>query len=263
MKTVYLLSKHQKAKFIAPILADISIDVVEIDSFDTDKLGTFSGEVERTMTPSECALYKAKKACQKSGSNIGIGSEGSFGGGPAPGFINWDQEILCFYQRTPEVVVYAHAEGPCSANNVKADSREDLLAALTEQGGQFWIYREQDKIQKELSQDQVLDLFEKHNSESTFEIEPDLRAHLCPPRQKMIQKAAQDLVSRLESLCPKCGAVNFVVKEAKPGLTCGLCGLPTKQIKGYLSKCDQCNYEEYKNVDSRAGDPTYCDYCNP
>jgi hypothetical protein len=39
-------------------------------------------EVERTLSPLECARRKARIACEITGRDLGLGSEGSFGGGP-------------------------------------------------------------------------------------------------------------------------------------------------------------------------------------
>lgn len=263
LENVYLLTKHYKGQLIAPILVPSSLNVVEVDNFDTDSLGTFAGEVERTMSPTECALFKAKKACELMGSNIGIGSEGSFGGGPVPGFINWNQEILCYYQQEPELIVYAHAEGPCGVNNIEAVSREHLLEELALHPGQYWIHRAHADVHKGLSAQKVIDMFDAVTHQSTFQLEPDLRAHLCPERQVMIQNSARDLVERLNSNCPQCATVNFVVKQTLPGLECSLCGLPTKQIRSYVKQCDLCDFEERSHSDQEAGDPTCCDYCNP
>ena len=41
MKTVALLTKHRKSQQLAPVLYEIGIELVEIDFFDTDQLGTF------------------------------------------------------------------------------------------------------------------------------------------------------------------------------------------------------------------------------
>lgn len=90
MKNAALLTKHRKSQQLAPVLYDIGIELVEIDFFDTDELGTFSGEIERKLSPKDCALIKAKKAVELTGLNVGLGSEGSFGGGPLAGFMNWN-----------------------------------------------------------------------------------------------------------------------------------------------------------------------------
>ena len=68
-----LLTKHHKLPLITPALAQAGVIVELTDSFDTDTLGTFSGEVPRTLSPLDCAKTKAKLACQISGLSFGIG----------------------------------------------------------------------------------------------------------------------------------------------------------------------------------------------
>jgi len=56
-----LLTLHGKEKIIAPLLAQhLNASLTVTHAFDTDSLGMFSGEVERQLTPKECAL---KKSC--------------------------------------------------------------------------------------------------------------------------------------------------------------------------------------------------------
>jgi len=43
-------------------------------------------------------------------------------------------------------------------------------------------------------------------------IETDVRAHANPTRMKNIEKATHDLISKLNSTCPNCGAPGFIVK---------------------------------------------------
>ena len=72
-----LLTKHHKLALIAPALATAGIQVRSTDAFDTDTLGSFSGETPRLQTPLECARTKARLAAELTGLPIGIGSEGS------------------------------------------------------------------------------------------------------------------------------------------------------------------------------------------
>lgn len=263
MIEVVLCSKHEKAKVIAPYLSKLGFTLQETKDFDTDTLGTFSGEIERTLTPLEAALRKAKEACQLSGADYGMGSEGSFGGGPMPGIVNWNEEILCFYQASTERTIFAKAANATHVQNLDADSYDDLRLALKEHPGQHWILREDQQLLKGLSEDDLLKLHSEDKLLFPLTLEPDLRAMHCPERQTIIAKAAEDLVERLQALCPQCEAPDFVIKEAKDGLACGLCSLPTKQIKEYVKICSECEFREVIPSEKSQGDPTFCDYCNP
>jgi hypothetical protein len=284
MQRVALITKHEKARWIAPYLAPLGYEVFESSIFDTDILGTFSGEVERTLSPMDAALTKAKKACELTNTDWGLGSEGSFGGGPAPGMINWNDELLCLYQASTGIAIYAHAAGPTSVQDLTLNGRVPIKQKLLLYPKQLWILCSkngvqngaqddvqddvqegiQKHIQKGLSAEQLLDSLEKMTvSSQKVTIEPDLRAMNCPERQQMIAKAAEDLVRRLSETCPQCEAFNFVVKEKQSGLPCTLCTLPTEQAKSWTRICDGCGYRHDDVVQQKGADPTYCQFCNP
>jgi hypothetical protein len=221
MQRVALITKHEKARWIAPYLAPLGYEVFESSMFDTDILGTFSGEVERTLSPMDAALTKATKACELTQTDWGLGSEGSFGGGPAPGMINWNDELLCLYQASTGMAIYAHAAGPTSVQELTLNGKVPLKQKLLLLPKQCWILRIDKGIQKGLSGEQLLDRLEQISASSqNIKIEPDLRAMNCPQRQQMITKAAEDLVRRLSETCPQCQAFNFVIKEKHAGLHC-------------------------------------------
>ena len=264
MQRVALITKHHKARWIAPYLAPLGYEVFESSLFDTDTLGTFSGEVERTLSPMDAALAKAKKACELTQTDWGVGSEGSFGGGPAPGMINWNDELLCLHQASTGITIYAHAAGPTSVQELTLDGKVPLKQKLLGLPDQLWILRTEKSIEKGLSAEQLLDSLKHIDSSSKkIKIEPDLRAMNCPQRQKMIAKAAEDLIRRLSETCPKCDAFNFVIKEKQSGLPCTLCTLPTEQAKSWTRICDGCSYRSDEIVEQKGADPTYCQFCNP
>jgi Zn finger protein HypA/HybF involved in hydrogenase expression len=259
---VVLLTKHQKSRWIGPLLAEAGVQLVESNEFDTDQLGTFSGEIERTLTPKDAALTKAREACRISGNDWGLGSEGSFGGGPAAGLINWNEEILCLYQRSTGLTVYAHASGPSAV--APLDLNQPLTEQLPQWPGQHWIAKHSQGIEKGLNAQQ-LEAWMSQFADSTqsITIEPDLRAMYCPDRQLMLEKAAQDLAYRLQQRCPQCQSIDFVVKQHHPGLPCALCGLPTRLAKSRVKICPQCDYQESELVEPPKADPAHCHYCNP
>ncbi len=263
MGSVVLVSKHKKGAIIAPFLAKLGLRLQEYTDFDTDILGTFSGEIERTLSPKECALAKAKKACELANSDIGLGSEGSFGGGPMAGFVNWNQEIICYYQKPSNTVIYAIAEGPCKIGNLKASSIEELLGKLSKHPGQHWIYRHGAEAIKGLTQSQLIAGFESGEFNLTVELEPDLRAMHCPERRAMIAKATEDLMRRLTNACPSCQRVDFVEKDVERGLPCQWCHAPTNLVKATIRKCEHCGYTETTKTANEFADPSQCQYCNP
>jgi hypothetical protein len=264
MRRVALITKHEKARWIAPSLAPLGYQVYESNLFDTDILGTFSGEVERILSPKDAALTKAKKACELTAADWGLGSEGSFGGGPVPGMINWNDELLCLYQASTGTVIYAHAAGPTSVQELTVGDSESLQQQLLKLPDQRWILKTDQYIEKGLSAEYLLDRLEYIQSfAQKVKIEPDLRAMNCPQRQKIILKAAEDLGRRLSAVCPICQAINFVIKEKQSGLPCSVCAMPTEQTKSWIRICDDCSYRNDEIVKQKEADPTHCQLCNP
>ena len=92
-----------------------------------------------------------------------------------------------------------------------------------------------------------------------------MRAIYNPTRMKTIKKATENLISKLNSLCPDCNSPGFWITEALKGLPCSNCGLPTKSIKTHKYECKQCflhlnkDYPDNKYTE----EPMYCDFCNP
>ena len=51
-RQLLIATKHNKERVIAPLLEEaLGVTCVVNDTFDTDTLGTFTGEVERTLDP--------------------------------------------------------------------------------------------------------------------------------------------------------------------------------------------------------------------
>jgi hypothetical protein len=74
---VVLATKHGKERVIGPPLARSPGLRLVPTAIDTDQFGTFTGEIERTGTPRETALAKAKFGVEISGLPRAIASEGS------------------------------------------------------------------------------------------------------------------------------------------------------------------------------------------
>lgn len=70
-REIFIATKHHKEKVIAPLFREqlgINCKVVEI--IDTDILGTFSGEVERTSDPVSTARLKCNMAADLLGVDL-------------------------------------------------------------------------------------------------------------------------------------------------------------------------------------------------
>jgi hypothetical protein len=267
-----LLTKHHKLPLIAPALAELGITLELTDNFDTDSLGSFSGEVVRLQSPLDCVKTKAKLACELTGLAIGIGSEGSFGGGPLPGLLNWDDELLCLFNQNTGQWIIAHAAGAVPLSSIQSNQVDVIRAHIDKQdSAQGWICTYRTEIIKGLvGADTVIDalqqaglLLSATELADTITLSPDLRAHLCPSRQVYIRQAAAQLATRLRSFCPCCQAPNFWRNDAERGLRCATCDSPTQRVLRYIKKCDCCGYTEYEEAATPVADPAYCPLCNP
>lgn len=269
---VALLTKHGKADVIAPALSGLGLTVVATGDFDTDSLGTFSGEVERTLSPLECARTKAKLACKFTGLPLGLGSEGSFGGGPMPGLLNWDSELLVLHHAAKNFDIVAYAAGPVGLAPFDLLSLQALRDKLRDQDPrQAWIMRSELQVIKGLYGEadivrnlRMLSLVDdKGRLGRRLRIEPDLRAMHCPQRRKYILQAAQQLADRLQTCCPTCDAPDFWTDEIQPGLPCADCGAPTRLPLALIRHCRVCHHKISEASRELLAEPGKCDLCNP
>jgi len=267
-----LLTKHHKLALIEPVLAAIGIRVIDTDAFDTDTLGSFSGETPRRQTPLECARTKAQLAAELTGLPIGIGSEGSFGGGPYAGLVNWDDELLLLLDTRTGQEIVAVASGPVPLASLETESLAAIARHLQQHdAAQGWICSFSQGLAKGLvGLEQVQAaltaaglLTDAATLSEKIKLQPDLRAHLCPARQQYIQQAAQQLAARWQSLCPSCQQPDFWRKAVETGLPCEVCRYPTDRIKSYIKKCDGCGYIEREPSRVEFAEQGHCPLCNP
>ncbi|MGB3727354.1 MAG: DUF6671 family protein [Glaciecola sp.] len=256
---VALLTKHGKQIILEPVFFEaFNTQIVHTDAFDTDKLGAFDGSVERVLSPENAALKKAYLACELTGCNQGIGSEGSFVG--HFGFGNINEEILAFVDVSKKIEVIARYKQPTSLLPISAESENELRAKLADfEPKQKWNVNIGQQWLKGLHADDVTSNVKKWPAS----IEPDFRAMHCPQRQQVIGITANSLVSRLQAICPKCDRVNFVPDHIEKGLPCELCMQPTAQALYYLCDCKGCGYQLKVNEVSGTASAFYCQHCNP
>lgn len=106
-------TRHGKEQQAAgPFAAILGAEIVAPPDLDTDRFGTFSGEVPRTLTPVAAARAKARLALDATGERLALASEASYG--PLPG-VGWPghEELLLFVdaERGIEVVEVHRAPG--------------------------------------------------------------------------------------------------------------------------------------------------------
>jgi rubrerythrin len=107
--------------------------------------------------------------------------------------------------------------------------------------------------------------FQNQQNRLTIQVETDMRAHMNPTRQKVIEAATWDLVQKLQSLCPQCQWPGFQVTQQISGLPCSACGFPTPLSKKAVWHCQKCHHQTHQDFPQGhpEADPAHCPLCNP
>lgn len=274
-RKLLIATKHQKERVIAPILEnELGVTCFVDETFDTDTLGTFTGEVERELDPVSTVREKCLRAMKLSNCDLGIASEGSFGSHPSIFFVSADDEFLIFIDTLNNIEVIVRELSTSTNFYGKQIQTQKELFEFADKAGfptHGLILRkskdEKTDIHKGITDIESLkkifdQLYSKYNS---VYAETDMRAMYNPTRMNVIEKATKKLVQKIKSSCPQCQMPGFGVTDAKSGLNCSLCGSPTNSILSYIYVCQHCEFtkEEMYPNNITTEDPTYCDYCNP
>ncbi len=274
-RKLLIATKHQKEKVIAPILErELGVICFVDETYDTDMLGTFTGEIERELDPISSAREKCLRAMKINNCDLGIASEGSFGPHPSLYFVHADDEFLIFIDTSHNIEVIVRELSTSTNFNGKLIQTQKELLEFAKQIGfplhGLILRKSKDQnvdIHKGITNKEALKKsFEKLYSkyESVY-AETDMRAMFNPKRMKVIEKATLKLVQKIKSTCPQCLMPGFGITDVKKGLDCSLCGSPTNSTLSYLYVCQHCKFtkeEMYPSKKTRE-DPKYCDYCNP
>jgi len=273
-RKIVIATKHKKEQVIAPLLLEeFNINAIICEQLDTDQLGTFSGEIERNLSPIEAAKRKCYMAMELTQCDLAIASEGSFGPHPTLFFVNADDEILVFIDKKNKVeIVVRHISTDTNFNGAEITNENELKQfadnALFPHHGLI-IRDKKDGVNEIVKGIDNWDLLQKtfHNFYSKFGrmyIETDMRAQFNPKRMQVIKEAAQKLVAKMKSTCPQCQIPGFDITAVKKGLPCLLCNMPTQSPVAHIYKCAHCDFIlENKIADKQFEDPMHCQFCNP
>jgi hypothetical protein len=277
LSTIILTTKHSKSIAIAPSFLNLlSAEMIEY-STDTDKLGTFSGEIERIGNPLDCAKIKCQLGMNLTDSYYGLSSEGSFGPHPYMPFLPCDHEILYFIDHHRDFHLYVSCFSEKTNYNMQAlDSMEELekFSAKALFPSHALILRPDNKQNKShiFKGINSIDMLEtafkdsiKRSTNGKVWVETDMRANMNPLRMSVIQGLAEELARRLSALCPKCENPGWGKVQAEKGLACSLCGTETELLKAEIYGCAKCDHKEKISPSHHLlkADPGNCSYCNP
>jgi hypothetical protein len=271
----HLASMHKKEQAVGPPFEQLLGCRVIPSQIDTDLLGTFTGEIERTLTPIACAKEKCYRALDLEQGNVGVANEGTFSPHPLIPFIHADCEVLFFADRNLgfELTLSKIA----SETNFLAKSIQDTdeLSAFAKQTlfpSHALILRPQDTKDPNLIFKGIQDAEELYRIFQTCSeisrdrlvwVATDMRAHMNPTRMKNIEELAYAMATRLTIPCPACHIPGWGVVKSIPGLPCKACRMPTALIKSKIYGCCQCAHQEISENHKEMAEPGDCSFCNP
>ena len=268
MDNITLLTKHHKAAVLETALAESGFTLTTIDAFDTDQLGTFTGEQQRIKSQLNTALQKAQLGAQLGNTRYGLGSEGSFGPDPFIGMMPWNIEVLAWWDAQTEHAVYAMIQGPETNYSQKSvssiDEAKQFLAQVKFPEHGIIIGTNNDSyFNKDVQTlEMALEILQPLLAVAPVWLETDMRAYRNPTRMRMIGKCALKLAHNLKCLCPMCTQRGFVASAQIPGAICESCGAETRYPRAELLSCSACGHKEERLLNSFAP-ANRCDFCNP
>jgi hypothetical protein len=269
-RKIVIATKHGKENVIGPALQEAFRMNYSVAAFDTDLLGTFSGEVERVFTPLEAAREKCRIALEADDAELAIASEGSFGTHPTLYFMPSDEEILLLVDRKNDLeIAVKHTSLQTNYGYFSIESDEPLADFLkrVKFPSHALMVKESGYLEKGIQTSEQLDraINECLSLHGQYQLMTDMRAMYNPSRMEVIQEATDKLIQKMQSQCPACSRPGFGIKDALTGLLCSSCSMPTRSIKAVMYMCAGCHYTE--KADFPEGkmeeDPMFCDFCNP
>jgi hypothetical protein len=274
-RILVVATKHQKEKVIGPIFSkELQVNYLLDEELNTDLLGTFTGEVERTLDPIAAAKRKCEMAMDHIDCDLAVASEGSFTAHPAIPFLSVNEEYLLFVDRKNDIQIQVR-EITYETNFCAADitSEQHLLhfANLAKFPSHALIMRSSKEDHSEIVKG-IQDVTQLTSSFHHFMshygscyVETDMRALYNPTRMAAIEKLTRKLVKKIASYCPMCQKPGFDVKDVIKGLPCSECGMPTRSTLIHIYQCEHCNHskEHAYPHGHEFESPQYCDRCNP
>jgi hypothetical protein len=276
-RTVVIATMHHKEKVIGPLLEkELGLSIVVPNNFNTDAFGTFTREIQRDGSQLNAARKKAKAAMDLMGLDLAVSSEGSFGPHPSIPFVLSGLELVLLIDRKHNVEIRGHHRtSKINVSSASVRSVEEALAVAKDWGfpehgiivrksehGNAGIHKDVDSFEK--LESRVSEILRQPFTRTVF-LETDMRAHKNPLRMEGIQKATEDLIKNIRSVCPRCNSPGFVVTEVQGGLPCERCGSPTDVPMLEIFSCAKCGHKESKKITAHNtfADAEHCERCNP
>lgn len=271
---IVLATKHQKEQAIThPFANAFNANIFVPNDYDTDKFGTFTGEIERSGTQYETVINKAKQALTQYDYDYAVASEGSFGPHPVMFYMPGNVELMSFIDKKRDIIVVEsimttdtnyrhidisqHDEYETYLEKIKFGSHGLIIKCLPDNA----VLAKGIKDRGELDAI-VRSSLTKHQR---IRLETDMRAMMNPTRMNIIHMLATKLIQRLQHACPACDCPGFGRLSVTGNLSCEDCGTKTDLHQYKVLHCVKCNHQETQMRDDGAitAEAKYCPYCNP
>ena len=284
-RSIWLTTLHGKERALARPLAWGLGASLRVCASDTNRLGTFSGDVERPADPLTTCRRKAELGLEATGASLGLASEGSFGPHPAIPFLPVGQEVLVFIDRERQLtVVEQHLELRTTfasrtlqgdgLNSVELQHWLELVrfpshALIVRPAPESEASGHSGPCFKGISSPQELHdavlRCASHRGDGQVLLESDMRAHCNPTRMASIRRLGIVLVRRLRQHCPACGSPGWGRGKLIKGLPCCDCGTPTALVAAEQWQCPACAHTQHRprRDGVQQADPLHCPWCNP
>jgi hypothetical protein len=268
MPAIAFLTQHAKQSAVEAPLKDAGYTVHTIAGFDTDAMGTFTGETARKGTQLDAAVAKAQLATTLSGQRYGLGSEGSFGPDPHIGLTAWASEVLAWWDVQAQRLIYAVVQGPETNYDQTTAATWDAARAFAssvgfEPHGIIVGKPGQTSFNKDCNDWATLEEQVREGlTRGPVWLETDMRAHRNPTRMAMIRRCTEQLAALLQNHCPACSSIGFGEVSPVYGARCEECGGATTVLKAKVTRCTVCNHSTQETL-RQTVPPARCHHCNP
>lgn len=267
---IMIATKHHKEKVIGPIFEKHLGCKIITSTFDTDTLGTFTGEVPRLYEAHKTCELKAYQAAQFENALFAVASEGSFGPHPLVPMIPQAHEIMVFIDKINQLSIFEHLYSQDTnyfTQTIYPESQLDPLLKSIQFPSHAVCIQTPTNLFKGIQSHETLDdiLKREFKQHSSLFLCSDMRAMMNPTRMKVIETLAEKLVRRIQSLCPYCSMPGFGMIGVEGYLPCQACQQHSSVFALEAWGCTKCDYQEKRlRKDGKTSiEPQFCHYCNP
>ena len=264
-----IASKHGKERALyAPLREELGL-FPEVLLLETDRFGTFTGEVPRAGSQLDALRAKLREAADATPYDaVIVASEGSFFPDPAFAHATLNRELVALYDPQREIEIVGSAVGPArhvgAFDVATADDLDAALARLGVPAHGIVVFDGARHYKGVRDRAALLRLVADCRSRgANVRIESDLRAHMHPTRMEQITAAALDAAKRARSRCPHCSRPGYWRTDFIAGLPCSTCGEATSRTRSEVWSCIGCSKREERASIIASADPADCTTCNP